>query len=567
MLEELSVRDFALIDRLAVSFTPGFTVLSGETGAGKSLLIGAIGFLLGARADAAVIRTGAEEALVAGIFDISSNPEARAWLSSRGLEADESRVSIRRSLRSTGRSSVLIQNQAFLRNDLVEFTSLMVDIHGQHENQSLLQPASHRALLDRQARLLDEVAAYSASFAELTKRRKDFESALASEEQRSRELEFLRFSVEEIEAAKLRPGEDTELTNEERLLSQHEKLLESVESAHSVLHDEGSPSSDGLSALRRMRASIEMALAIDPSLSEISRRAEDAYFELEDIADSLRRYSDGIAFSPDRLEAIEARLADLGRLRKKYGDSAEKILERLSADRERLALLETWEEDKAGLAADLARLEAEVYAKAIGLSERRVAAARELSSGVEKILAVLGMASANFVVRVERKGSKDGQAVIGQFGLDEVEFLIAPNPGEPLKPLARIASGGELSRIALAAKTIFAQSDTASTLIFDEIDAGIGGEVAVSAGEHLEALGNLRQVLCITHLASIAARADNHYRVEKLVEGGRTSTRLSRVEGRPRAEELARMLAGDPEEEASIAHATELLRKYGHWRD
>lgn len=243
------------------------------------------------------------------------------------------------------------------------------------------------------------------------------------------------------------------------------------------------------------------------------------------------------------------------------------ILARLEEDQDRLSRLETWEEDKEGLAAEIQALEASVLEEALAISKKRQEAAKTLQSRVEAILTTLGMPSARFFVRVGRKEPEAGKPVVGAAGVDEVEFLIAPNPGEPARPLARIASGGELSRVALAAKTVLAETDTVDTLIFDEVDAGIGGEVAVAVGEHLAALGKHRQVLCITHLASIAARADNHYRVEKEVSDGRTSTRLSRMDGRVRAEEIARMLAGDPDEEASIAHAVELLRKYGNWRD
>jgi DNA repair protein RecN (Recombination protein N) len=568
MLEELSVRDFALIDRLSISFQDGLSILSGETGAGKSLLIGAIGFLLGGKVDTGVIRTGTEEALVTGIMDTSRSPEAHGWLASRGIEAEDGRVLVRRSIRSNGRGAIFIQNQPVLRSDLAEFTALLVDLHGQHEHQSLLATENHRKFLDRFAHIEDEVAAFSERFACLSSKRHAFESALASEKERARELEFLRYSVDEIGKAKLTRGEEGELDAEERVLAQHEKLYAAVEQAHeSLASDEADVGGGALSALRRLRASLESAEAIDPALSDFSRRSADAYYELEDVADSLRAYLGGLRYRPERLEEIESRLADIHKLKKKYGATVEDVLARFEEDKERLLRLETWEEDKEGLAAEIAALEQSVLAEALALSAKRQEAARVLGDRVEAILRKLGMPNAQFCVRVGRKVPEDGKPVVGAAGIDEVEFLIAPNPGEPSKPLAKIASGGELSRVALAAKTVLAESDTVDTLIFDEVDAGIGGEVAVAVGEHLAALGKKRQVLCITHLASIAARADNQYRVEKEVADGRTSTRLSRMEGRARAEEIARMLAGDPDEEASIIHATELLRKFGNWQD
>lgn len=570
MLEELSVRDFALIERLSVSFTGGLNLLTGETGAGKSLLVGAIGFLLGAKADTGVIRTGAEESLVTGVLDVSGNPEALEWLKSRGLEPEEGRVLVRRGIKSNGRGSAYIQNQSALRSDLAELTSLLVDLHGQHEHQSLLLPENHRKLLDRFARIEEEVGAFGLRFAELSAEKRAYESALASEAQRGREMEFLRFAVEEISKAKLRPGEEAELEAEERLLSQHEKLFAAVEAAHGALAGglAGAEEGEGaLASLRRLRTSLETAQSIDQALSDLARRSDDAFYELEDVADSLRHYADSLSFSPERLENVETRLADIQKLKKKYGSTIEEILARLEEDRDRLARLETWEEDRGEIERRIAAMEAGVLEAALAISEKRRAAASGLQEKIEAIVRTLGMPSAKFYARVLRKGTDAGRPVVGPQGIDEVEFLIAPNPGENAKPLARIASGGELSRVALAAKTVLAGSDTVDCLIFDEVDAGIGGEVAVAVGEHLKELGKSKQVLCITHLASIAVRADNHYRVEKDISGGRTTTRLSRMEGRARAEEIARMLAGDPREEASIAHAVELLRKFGNWRD
>lgn len=565
MLEELSVRDFALIDRLSVSFSGGFTVLSGETGAGKSLLIGAIGFLLGAKADTGVIRSGAEEASVVGQFDLSSNSEARNWIELHGMALDEGRIVVRRSIRNNGRSQIFIQGTPALRADLVSLTSLLVDLHGQHEQQSLLQGEMHRNLLDRFAGIGEKVQAYADQFEILSRKKREFELAEASSRERERELAFLEYTVKEIEAANLKPGELEELQIEERMLSQHEKLYESVEIAHRGLSEgEGG---GALATLRRSRASLEAAGGIDQSLDPLGRRLDDAFYELEDISDSLRSYVAALRFTPGRLEEIEARLAEIGKLRKKYGDTTEDILSRLGEDRERLAVLATWDEDREEMAREISGLEQEILEDALAISAKRMEAAKELSGSIERIVALLGMARARFIVRVARKESDAGKAVVGPWGIDEIAFLIAPNPGETPKPLAKIASGGELSRVALAAKSIFAEGDLATTLIFDEVDAGIGGEVAVAVGEHLAALGRAKQVLCITHLASIAARADNHYRVEKSVEGGRTTTRLVRVDGRERAGEIARMLAGDPHEEASIAHATELLRKHGNWRD
>ena len=564
MLEELSVRDFALIERLSVSFSEGLTILTGETGAGKSLLIGAIGFLLGAKADTGSIRAGTDECLVTGIVDVTRNAGAKAWLCARGIEPEDGKVLIRRSLKANGRGSSFIQNQPALRSDLAELTSLVVDLHGQHEHQSLIAPENHRRLLDRYARIESEVEEFSRLFANLAAERRAFASALASAQERTREMEFLAFAVEEMAKAKLKRGEEEELAAEERLLSQHEKLFAAVESAHAALVESGE---GAIPALRRARPSLEAAVGVDPVLADLARRTDDAFYELEDVADSIRSYRDTLRFSPERLEEVESRLAEIGKLKKKYGATIDEVLTRLDEDRARLSRLETWEEDRGEIESRIAGMEAELARAASSLSERRRAASGPLRERIEAIIRTLGMPRARFVPRISRKEDGEGKPVAGPYGTDDVEFMIAPNPGEPLKPLARIASGGELSRLALAAKTVLADSDEVDTLIFDEVDAGIGGEVALAVGEHLKALGAAKQVLCITHLASIAVRADNHFRVGKEISGGRTSTSLARMEGRARAEEIARMLAGDPREEASVAHAMELLRKHGNWRD
>jgi DNA repair protein RecN (Recombination protein N) len=567
MLEELSVRDFALIDRLSISLGPGLTLLTGETGAGKSLIVGAISFLLGAKADTGVIRTGAEESLVTGVVEVSRNAEAQEWLRSRGLVPEEGRVILRRSLRSNGRGSCYIQDQPILRSDLAAFTALIVDLHGQHEHQSLTEPGNHRKLLDRYARLEADVGIFESRYAALAAEKKAYESALASERDREREMEFLNFSTDEIEKAALKIGEDDDLEAEERVLSQHEKLFAAAESASRALSGgEGEGDEGAVPTLRRARTGLEAARSIDPSLGELTRRADDAFYEIEDLSDSLRSYLGNLRFSPERLEEVESRLSEIQKLKRKYGPSIEAILTRLGSDRERLSRLETWEEDKGETERRIAELEEELVRSALSISERRREAATALQESIESIARSLGMPKARFIVQVRRMES-DGRPLVGPHGIDEVEYLISPNPGEPPKPLARIASGGELSRVALAAKTVLAGSDSVDTLVFDEVDSGIGGEVAVAVGEHLKGLGRSKQVLCITHLASIAVRADNHYRIEKEISGGRTTTRLAKMEGKDRAGEIARMLAGDPREEASVAHATELLRKYGNWRD
>ncbi len=562
MLEELNVRDFALMDRVQIRFERGLSLLTGETGAGKSILTGAIGFLLGGKADTGMIRAGAEETLVSGVIDVSANPEARAWLESHGMDCEDGTLIVRRGLRNTGRGAIYIQNVPSTRQDLAELTSLLVDMHGQHEHQSLLHPENHRKLLDRFAGLETEVAAFTVSFNELSAKRKSFERMLASEQERSREIELLRFAVDEIDKAALKPGEDESLAEEEKLLSQYEKLYAAVEGAREALS--GGPDA-ALPLLRKARSQLETASGVDGRLSEAARRVDDAYYELEDVSEALRHHLDSVDYSPGRLEEIETRLAFIQKLKRKYGDGdgLAGILAYAAEGRERLERLEHWEEDRGALEAEIVRAEKQIYERALAISERRRAAGAELEKRIGAVITTLGMPQARFAIRLARKEPDGGKAVVGAYGVDEVEFLIAPNRGEGLRELARIASGGELSRVMLAVKTVLAANDTIGTLIFDEIDTGIGGEVALAVGKHLQTLAAGKQVLCITHLASVAARADNHYKVEKSVAGDRTLTKVSLLSGDERAREIARMLAGDADGDVSVAHARDLVKRYG----
>jgi DNA repair protein RecN (Recombination protein N) len=558
MLEELSIRDFAIIDRMTARFGPGLNLLTGETGAGKSIMIGALGFILGDKADTACIRAGAEETMVSGVFSVQDCPEALAWLEARGIECDEGAVVLRRSLKAGGRGTAYIQGTPVARSDLRDFTSLLVDVHGQHEHQSLLQPERHRPYLDRFAGIEAEVAEYSTRFAALVEKRRALERLQASEAERESRRESLAYAISELTEARLREGEEEELDAEEKRLSQFERLAEFLAAAKDSLCASGDGS---LARLRAARQALDSAAGIDTGLAILAKRLDDAYYELEDASESLKAYIQSVRFSPERLEEVSARLATVHRLKKKYGGTVQAAMERLEEAKTELERLENLDQDREGLSAEIAAMERDVYTRAGDISRKRAAAAGGLSGRVSGIIRSLGMPKAEFSISLGRKGEEGGRPVVGQYGVDEVEFLIAPNPGEPLRPLARIASGGEISRVMLALKTCLAKEDSVTTMVFDEIDTGIGGDVGVAVGRHLAELARSKQVFCITHLASIAARADNHLKVEKVQEGSRTLARVSRVEGTERVAEIARMLSGDQGGQASLAHAQELLRQ------
>ena len=562
MLEELFIRDFAIIDRLSVRFERGLNLLTGETGAGKSILIGAMGFILGAKADTGIIRAGTDETLVTGVVTVDDNDDAKTWLAGHGIEFEDGTVIVRRGLKRNGRGAMYIQNMPVTRQDLEDFSTSLVEVHGQREGHALLKKDRHRALVDRFAGIDGDVSAYGDRYSELGAGRKALETMASSEVGRAREIELLRFAVEEIDAAALRTGEEDDLADEERRLSQHEKLFAAVAQSRELLGD-----TDGaIARLRKARVQLESAGAIDQNLADTARRLDDAYYEIEDLGESLTTYADHLLFDPGRLEEIESRLAALQKLKRKYGQDIAGVISFRTEAAEKLASLENWEEDRAGLEKQVAELEADVFARAEKLTAARVAAGRKLEESVRAIISTLGMPNARFAIRIQRIPPSDGKIVVGPTGADDLEFYVSANKGEPLRPLAEVASGGELSRVMLALKTALAEDAGAPTMVFDEIDTGIGGEVALGVGLHLASLAAARQVLCITHLASIAARADNHLMVEKRVEGERTVTKVSRLAGDDRVREIARMLSGDPTSRASLDHAADLVAKLGSSR-
>ncbi|MDR1143264.1 MAG: DNA repair protein RecN [Spirochaetaceae bacterium] len=579
MLEELSIRNYALIDNLSIAFENGLNILTGETGAGKSIIVGSLSFLLGSKADADVIRTGSEEAGVSALISVAEdNADVYNWLASRDITAEDGTIVVRRNIKRSGRSSIYVQNISLTRGDLEELMGKLFDLHGQHDHESLLRRDTHRRCLDRFGGIEEEVAAFNGLFTALAEKKKALDLSLDSERNREDRIELLSHAVDEITRAVPRMGESRELEAEAQRLASFEKLSRETENAAALFFD-GEMSV--LSLARKARSSLEAAASMDESLAGASKRMEDLYYEAEDLAEELRNYRDGLSYDPGRLEEVEERLGLLFRLKKKYGGRAggglagqdegaearsdeEGILAYKALAEQEIEALSQSEENREKLKAEIASLEKNIAAKAAEISLKRNDAALRLGEQIGAILKRLGMPKARFTVNAASKGrGPGGNLICGPWGADDVEFLISANPGEPLKELARIASGGELSRVMLAVKTALARSDTIETLVFDEIDTGIGGEVALAVGEYLEKIGAIKQIFCITHLASIAVRADNHIRVEKKDAAGRTQTAVRPLSGKGRREEIARMLAGDSAGTAALAHADDLLSKYG----
>lgn len=566
MLEDLSIKDFAIIESEHIEFSNGFTVLSGETGAGKSILIGAMSFLLGGKADVNQIRSGAHEAQVSGTFYLDSkenqNP-ALEWLNDHGIETENNRILLRRYIRDNGRAGAWIGSTPVNRTDLAEFSSFLVDIHGQHEHQSLMRVPEHRKFLDARAGILPEVSAFTALYMELVEKRRLLAQLDSSDADRARKIDMYNFAVKEIEDAKLKPEEDIQLEEEENRLSSYEKLFAGVDSIRNML-DGGDESV--VSLLKKIRRESQNISILDKTLSSLDTRIESAFYELNDISEEFASYANKLVYDPSHLQEVQDRLSLIYSLKKKYASSQsaplKEVFDYYENAQKSLEQLGAGSENREQLMKSVSELEKKVYLAGKNLSEKRRATGDKLASEVESLLKNLGMNGTRFAVSITAKPGDQIEQKCGPYGFDNIEFLISANPGSPLLPLAKIASGGEISRVMLALKTIFAQNDPVQTLVFDEIDTGIGGEVAVAVGSHMKALAKNRQIFCITHLASIAVYADNQIKIEKGVAEGKTVSNVHPIQGEERVSEIARMLSGDADSAASIEHARAMLEKY-----
>ena len=576
MLEDLTIKDFALIDSDYLEFTKGFTVLSGETGAGKSILIGALSFLLGGKADVQQIRAGKKEASVSGTFLLPSGLPVRTeytdedeprnaleWLSFHGIEIENDRVLLRRIIRDTGKNGAWINDTPVTRTELAQFSAFLVDIHGQHEHQSLMKVAEHRKYLDARAGITAEVEAFTQKYAELVQKRKQLAQYNMSDSERLRKLDMMTFAVQEITEAKLKPHEDADLEDEQARLASYEKIYSDVDSINQLLSDD---ENGVIGLLKKIRRDSNHVTDLDKSLATLDDRVESAFYELSDIAQEFSSYQNALVYDPSRLAVVEERLSLIYNLKKKYAESVNSSLSQVFAYLEQAQKFIEENADgnsrREALMAEIKVLEKEVLEDAEKLSKARKATASTMNEEVDQILAKLGMKGTTFAVQINQKAGSDVEQLCGPYGKDDIEFMISANPGNPPLPLAKIASGGELSRVMLALKTIFARTDSVETLVFDEIDTGIGGEVAVAVGAHMKNLSKNRQIFCITHLASIAVYADNQIKIEKSVSGEITSSNVYPVEGEARVAEIARMLSGDSDTSQSLEHARSLLAKY-----
>jgi DNA repair protein RecN (Recombination protein N) len=552
MLRELRVRNFALVENVTVAFTPGLNVLTGETGAGKSILIDAILLVRGGRAQTDVIRAEAEAATVEAVFEVDKGGAAVGVLRDAGLAGCDGEIVVRRELTRAGRHRAFVNDSPVTVALLERLGDQLVDVHGQHEHQLLLEPARQLAVLDRFADVEELAERVTGLYARARAAREDAERLRGAERDRVQREDLLRFQVSELDAARLRVGEEEELRRERRRLQHAERFAAGLAEAAALLDEDATSVTSALGRAMRVLGDLGR---LDPAFAAPLDGLEAARVQVEEVLAALRALRDGLVVEPGRLEAVDERLDALLRLRRKYGDSEAAMLRHRDAAAEELDRLARHDEMLSAQERTVAALDAELGAAAAVLSERRAAAAARLAAQTERQLRALGMERAAFRIGLERLAPEQ----VSARGLDRVEFLLSTNPGEEVRPLARVASGGELSRTMLALEAVLARADRVPTLVFDEVDAGIGARVAAVVGQALAAAADGRQVLCVTHLAPIAALAQHHVQVSKAVRGGRTRAAATPLAGDARVREIARMLGGEAGSAAALDHARELL--------
>ena len=550
MLTELRIRNFAIIEQVNLPLGPGFNVLSGETGAGKSIIVGALGLLLGERASADLIRSGADKATVEGVFDVSSLKGIAVFADERGIEVEDDTLVLKREIAVNGRGRAWINGTTVTATVLAEIGRLLVNLHGQHEAQTLLDNESQRRILDAFGGAEGQVEVVRTTFGELSVVRREIANLSTRRAEAEKRADYLRHVAREIEEAKLSAGEDTKLEDEARVLENADELRTLASALNELLSGEESSVLSQLGAAQRPLSSIER---IDPSAARMQELFDAGFYALQELARAVEDYAGSVELDPARLEEVRRRRDRLFGLLKKYGPTLDNVIESGRSARAELDLVDTAQFDLANLNARESELRKRLVSEAEKLSDMRLSAGKKLAKAVDALLPSLGMPDGRFRVTLTSRDEPNAE------GAEDVEFRVALNVGHEDRPLARVASGGELSRVMLALKTILARVDRVPTLIFDEVDAGIGGRVGLQVGDTLRRVASEHQVFAISHLPQIAARAHHHIVVAKGAKGGVTTADITVLEGSSRVNEIARMLGGDPESKVSRAHAKELL--------
>jgi DNA repair protein RecN (Recombination protein N) len=565
MLKELSIRNFAIIDDLHIRFDAGLTILSGETGAGKSIIINAVNLILGSRASTDMVRTGAESAELEALFDVAPQSRTAQTAADMGYDMTEGLLVRRVISRAEGNRSYINGRLATLQV-LSAITENMASISGQHAHQGLLKEDQHLLMLDQFAGLMTQREAVSALVREIIPDLKHLRELRARQARQAELTELLEFQQKEIAAAGLAPGEDRELEQERTRLKNAGALVEAVQGGVDTLYSASGSVAERLTEVRR---NLERMGRIDPQVGAKAEACAEIVYRVEDLVEELRAYLKSVEFNDRRQEEVEERLDALNRLKRKYGGSLEAVLEKLASSTAELSAIENISTGIAAVEDRLRERHAATARQAAALSKKREAAAKRFAARVAAELSTLKMADTEFAVALSATPADpdtDPHLVVGthavsESGIDRAVFTIAPNVGETLKPLVAIASGGELSRVVLALKSILAASESVATIVFDEVDAGIGGAVAEVVGRKLAALARHHQVICITHLPQIAKFGDQHFKISKHVASGRTRTAITLLSADDRTREIARMLGGEKITRVTLEHARELLKK------
>ena len=555
MLTELSIRNFAIIDEMKVSFTDGLNVITGETGAGKSIIIGAVSLLLGDRASADMIRSFEESATVEALFDIGEKDELKKKVRQMGFHVGKELI-LKRIVSRTGKNRVYIDGQLATLGMLSAISESLINICGQHEHQVILNADNHIDILDEFGDLLPIRLEYADMYGQYLSLKEKIRESLSVKRTRGEREDLLRFQFKEIDDAGIRAGEDATLLEEKKVLNNVQKLMDYAAGAHDVLYGRAG---SVLGELRGAIASIKEIKKIDTGLRLSDGDLDATYYQLEEIALALRDYMKNLSYDPARLETIDDRLDLLGRLKRKYGRTLEEVSQKRLQIEEELKAIASVDDEIEKMSKDLEALSPTLLEKAHDLSKRRRDTASVLKKAIEGEIHSLRMENAAFEVTFKTPEGHQGSASFNPRGIDEVEFFLATNVGESLKPLNRIASGGELSRIMLALKNVLAKTGSVGTIIFDEVDSGIGGATAEDVGKKLKDVAKHHQILCITHLPQIACFGGTHYRVVKTVSGERTIASVDVLSDKDRLDEIARMLGGTELTKKTREHAREML--------
>ncbi len=567
MLEYLKVKNIALIDEIEIEFGEGLNLLTGETGSGKSIVVDSLGTLTGGRVSSDLIKSGRSSARIEGLFSLTANDQVRQICDESGIDLDEGdqiEIIVRRELSASGKNRVFINGQIATQGVLKQIGAHLVSIHGQGEHTALFDPSSHLELLDGFAKVTNELRKTAEAYREWNEVKGELLRLRTSDAEKLQLLDVLRFQIDEIHNAGLMPDEDAHLGEEKLRLNNVEKLSGLSREAFDLLYD--APESTA-ATLEKASRKIEELAQFDSKFGEYIEGIKDAAAIIEDLSITARDFTGRLEFSPERLEEIELRLAEISRLTRKYGGSIEAVLAHLIDCESRLETIETSELREKELRRELGALREKYVAAAWRLHEERTKAAAKFEKKVELNLKAVALEKARFSVRIdspsiEELGSEDFDAFSAR-GIDKVDFLFSANPGEEPKPLARVASGGEASRLMLILRTTAGASETASTAVFDEIDAGIGGRVAEAVGLKLKALAANQQVLCVTHQPQVASKADKHFLIEKSMAKNRTTISVRELEPNERIEEIARMLAGETITDAARENAREMIAGVG----